>query len=101
MDEMPLMMSEEGFENDESDYHTLPRARITRRKRGLEWFVCGGWKFLCTRFVVCCYLIITYVTLAASLGVRCYVCYVGMKTKENAVIVEDTSNISPHQRMLF
>lgn len=51
LDEMPLMMSEEGFENDESDYHTLPRARITRRKRGLEWFVCGGWKFICTRFV--------------------------------------------------
>jgi phospholipid-translocating ATPase len=57
LDEMPLMMSEEGFENDESDYHTLPRARITRRKRGLEWFVCGGWKFLCTRFVIHCYLI--------------------------------------------
>ncbi|XP_044158831.1 probable phospholipid-transporting ATPase IIB isoform X2 [Bufo gargarizans] len=51
LDEMPLMMSEEGFENDESDYHTLPRARITRRKRGLEWFLCGGWKFLCTS---CC-----------------------------------------------
>ncbi|XP_037661590.1 probable phospholipid-transporting ATPase IIB isoform X5 [Choloepus didactylus] len=51
LDEMPLMMSEEGFENDESDYHTLPRARITRRQRGVEWFVCGGWKFLCTR---CC-----------------------------------------------
>uniref|UniRef100_A0A8C5MGS7 Phospholipid-transporting ATPase n=1 Tax=Leptobrachium leishanense TaxID=445787 RepID=A0A8C5MGS7_9ANUR len=51
LDEMPLMMSEEGFENDESDYHTLPRARIKRRKRGLEWFVCGGWKFLCTS---CC-----------------------------------------------
>ncbi|XP_022369402.1 probable phospholipid-transporting ATPase IIB isoform X2 [Enhydra lutris kenyoni] len=50
-DEMPLMMSEEGFENDESDYHTLPRARIARRKRGLEGFVCGGWKFLCTS---CC-----------------------------------------------
>ncbi|XP_026974602.1 probable phospholipid-transporting ATPase IIB isoform X2 [Sagmatias obliquidens] len=51
LDEMPLMMSEEGFENDESDYHKLPRARILRRKRGLEWFVCGGWKFLCTS---CC-----------------------------------------------
>ncbi|XP_070368931.1 probable phospholipid-transporting ATPase IIB isoform X21 [Equus asinus] len=51
LDEMPLMMSEEGFENDESDYHTLPRARILQRKRGLEWFVCGGWKFLCTS---CC-----------------------------------------------
>ncbi|XP_059751059.1 probable phospholipid-transporting ATPase IIB isoform X4 [Balaenoptera ricei] len=48
---MPLMMSEEGFENDESDYHKLPRARIMRRKRGLEWFVCGGWKFLCAS---CC-----------------------------------------------
>ncbi|XP_017937151.3 probable phospholipid-transporting ATPase IIB isoform X2 [Manacus vitellinus] len=45
---MPLMMSEEGFENDESDYHTLPRARISQRRRGLEWFICGGWKFLCT-----------------------------------------------------
>ncbi|XP_053570821.1 probable phospholipid-transporting ATPase IIB isoform X2 [Bombina bombina] len=51
LDEMPLMMSEEGFENDESDYHTLPKARIVRRKRGFEWFVCGGWKFLCTS---CC-----------------------------------------------
>uniref|UniRef100_A0A6I8S3S0 Phospholipid-transporting ATPase n=1 Tax=Xenopus tropicalis TaxID=8364 RepID=A0A6I8S3S0_XENTR len=51
LDEMPLMMSEEGFENDESDYQTLPRARITRRKKGLEWFLCGGWKFLCTS---CC-----------------------------------------------
>ncbi|XP_070276587.1 probable phospholipid-transporting ATPase IIB isoform X2 [Myotis yumanensis] len=51
LDEMPLMMSEEGFENDESDYHTLPRARSMRRRRGLGWFVCGGWKFLCTS---CC-----------------------------------------------
>ncbi|KAF4798262.1 putative phospholipid-transporting ATPase IIB isoform X3 [Turdus rufiventris] len=51
LDEMPLMMSEEGFENDESDYHTLPRARISQRRRGLEWFICGGWKFLCTRCV--------------------------------------------------
>uniref|UniRef100_A0A5F8H000 Phospholipid-transporting ATPase n=1 Tax=Monodelphis domestica TaxID=13616 RepID=A0A5F8H000_MONDO len=48
---MPLMMSEEGFENDESDYHTLPRARVTYRRRGIEWLVCGGWKFLCTS---CC-----------------------------------------------
>lgn len=51
LDEMPLMMSEEGFENDESDYHTLPRARVMRRRRGLGWFICGGWKFLCTRCV--------------------------------------------------
>ncbi|XP_064409595.1 probable phospholipid-transporting ATPase IIB isoform X2 [Latimeria chalumnae] len=51
LDEMPLMMSEEGFENDESDYHTLPRARVTQKKRGLGWFVCGGWKLLCTS---CC-----------------------------------------------
>ncbi|XP_056679525.1 probable phospholipid-transporting ATPase IIB isoform X4 [Monodelphis domestica] len=51
LDEMPLMMSEEGFENDESDYHTLPRARVTYRRRGIEWLVCGGWKFLCTS---CC-----------------------------------------------
>ncbi|XP_057555052.1 probable phospholipid-transporting ATPase IIB isoform X4 [Hippopotamus amphibius kiboko] len=48
LDEMPLMMSEEGFENDESDYHTLPRARLSRRKK---WFVCGGWTFLCSS---CC-----------------------------------------------
>ncbi|XP_072426945.1 probable phospholipid-transporting ATPase IIB isoform X2 [Chiloscyllium punctatum] len=51
LDEMPLMMSEEGFENDESDYHTLPRARINQKKRGLGWFVFGGWKLLCTS---CC-----------------------------------------------
>ncbi|KAI4893506.1 hypothetical protein NFI96_026589, partial [Prochilodus magdalenae] len=47
LDEMPLMMSEEAFENDESDYHTLPRARINQRRRGLGWFLCGGWKVLC------------------------------------------------------
>ncbi|XP_062870920.1 probable phospholipid-transporting ATPase IIB isoform X2 [Trichomycterus rosablanca] len=44
---MPLMMSEEAFENDESDYHTLPRARISHQQRGLGWFLCGGWKVLC------------------------------------------------------
>lgn len=49
LDEMPLMMSEEAFENDESDYQTLPRARVSQRRRGLEWFLCGGWKILCTR----------------------------------------------------
>ncbi|XP_017310328.1 probable phospholipid-transporting ATPase IIB [Ictalurus punctatus] len=47
LDEMPLMMSEEAFENDESDYQTLPRARIRQRRRGLGWFLCGGWKVLC------------------------------------------------------
>ncbi|KAM7124875.1 putative phospholipid-transporting ATPase IIB isoform 3-T3 [Molossus nigricans] len=51
LDEMPLMMSEEGFENDESDYHTLPRARALRRRRGLRWLLCGGWKSLCAS---CC-----------------------------------------------
>ncbi|XP_036891947.1 probable phospholipid-transporting ATPase IIB isoform X3 [Sturnira hondurensis] len=54
LDEMPLMMSEEGFENDESDYHTLPRARAARRRRGL-WglpqLLCGAWVSLCTS---CC-----------------------------------------------
>uniref|UniRef100_A0A8B9JBB8 Phospholipid-transporting ATPase n=1 Tax=Astyanax mexicanus TaxID=7994 RepID=A0A8B9JBB8_ASTMX len=40
-------MSEEAFENDESDYQTLPRARINQRRRGLGWFICGGWKVLC------------------------------------------------------
>uniref|UniRef100_A0A4W5M4I1 Phospholipid-transporting ATPase n=1 Tax=Hucho hucho TaxID=62062 RepID=A0A4W5M4I1_9TELE len=47
LDEMPLMMSEEGFENDESDYHTLPRARVKQRQRGLGWLLMGGWKILC------------------------------------------------------
>ncbi|CDQ63704.1 unnamed protein product [Oncorhynchus mykiss] len=47
LDEMPLMMSEEGFENDESDYHTLPRARANQRQRGLGWLLMGGWKILC------------------------------------------------------
>uniref|UniRef100_A0A672ZD57 Phospholipid-transporting ATPase n=1 Tax=Sphaeramia orbicularis TaxID=375764 RepID=A0A672ZD57_9TELE len=40
-------MSEEGFENDESDYQTLPRARVNQRQRGLGWFLFGGWKVLC------------------------------------------------------
>ncbi|CAB1345712.1 unnamed protein product, partial [Coregonus sp. 'balchen'] len=35
LDEMPLMMSEDVFENDKSDYHTLPRARVNQRPRGL------------------------------------------------------------------
>jgi len=48
---MPLMMSEEGFENDESDYQTLPRARVSQRQRGLCWFLWGGWKVLCGRYV--------------------------------------------------
>ncbi|KAI1902011.1 hypothetical protein AGOR_G00040320 [Albula goreensis] len=48
---MPLMMSEEGFENDESDYHTLPRVRVNHRHRGLGWFLLGGWKLLCSS---CC-----------------------------------------------
>uniref|UniRef100_A0A3Q4HK05 Phospholipid-transporting ATPase n=1 Tax=Neolamprologus brichardi TaxID=32507 RepID=A0A3Q4HK05_NEOBR len=47
LDEMPLMMSEEGFENDESDYQTLPRARVNQRHSGLAWFLLGGWKVLC------------------------------------------------------
>ncbi|XP_076865948.1 putative phospholipid-transporting ATPase IIB isoform X2 [Brachyhypopomus gauderio] len=51
LDEMPLMMSEEAFENEESDYHTLPRARVGHRRRGLGWFICGGWMVLCGR---CC-----------------------------------------------
>lgn len=51
LDEMPLMMSEEGFENDESDYHTLPRARANQRQRGLGWLLMGGWKILCGRYV--------------------------------------------------
>ncbi|XP_026145773.1 putative phospholipid-transporting ATPase IIB isoform X1 [Carassius auratus] len=53
LDEMPLMMSEEAFENDESDYQTLPRARVRQRSRGLGWFLCGGWKVLCTSCCEC------------------------------------------------
>uniref|UniRef100_A0A3Q2XGB8 Phospholipid-transporting ATPase n=1 Tax=Hippocampus comes TaxID=109280 RepID=A0A3Q2XGB8_HIPCM len=44
---MPLMMSDEAFENDESDYETLPRARVSLRRRGLRWFLFGGWRVLC------------------------------------------------------
>lgn len=51
LDEMPLMMSEEAFENDESDYQTLPRARVSRRQRSLGWFLMGGWKMFCSRYV--------------------------------------------------
>ncbi|XP_061903145.1 probable phospholipid-transporting ATPase IIB isoform X4 [Entelurus aequoreus] len=52
---MPLMMSEEGFENDESDYQTLPRARAGhRRSRGIGWFLLGGWRVLCCS---CCELL--------------------------------------------
>ncbi|XP_054619235.1 probable phospholipid-transporting ATPase IIB isoform X4 [Dunckerocampus dactyliophorus] len=55
LDEMPLMMSEEGFENDDSDYQTLPRARVNHRhSRGLGWFLLGGWRVLCCS---CCELV--------------------------------------------
>ncbi|XP_077446796.1 putative phospholipid-transporting ATPase IIB isoform X4 [Stigmatopora argus] len=47
LDEMPLMMSDEALENDESDYQTLPRARADRRRRGVGWFLLGGWRVLC------------------------------------------------------
>ena len=50
LDEMPLMMSEEGFENDESDYQALPRARVNPRQGGLGWFLLGGWRVLCARY---------------------------------------------------
>lgn len=50
LDEMPLMMSEEAFENEENDYHTLPRARVNQRHRGPGWFLMGGWKVLCSRY---------------------------------------------------
>ncbi|XP_051526759.1 probable phospholipid-transporting ATPase IIB isoform X1 [Myxocyprinus asiaticus] len=53
LDEMPLMMSEEAFENDESDYQTLPRARVSQTCRGLGWFLCGGWKVLCSSCCEC------------------------------------------------
>ncbi|XP_055075905.1 probable phospholipid-transporting ATPase IIB isoform X2 [Misgurnus anguillicaudatus] len=53
LDEMPLMMSEEAFENDDSDYQTLPRARVSQRRRGLAWFLCGGWKVLCSSCCEC------------------------------------------------
>lgn len=49
LDEMPLMMCEGGFENEESDYQTLPRARAARRPRGLTRLLCGLWKLLCTK----------------------------------------------------
>uniref|UniRef100_A0A671M837 Probable phospholipid-transporting ATPase IIB n=1 Tax=Sinocyclocheilus anshuiensis TaxID=1608454 RepID=A0A671M837_9TELE len=52
LDQMPLMMSEEAFENNESDYQTLPRARVSQ-KTGLGWFLCGGWKVLCTSCCEC------------------------------------------------
>lgn len=51
---MPLMMSEEGCENDEGDYHTLPRARAARRGRRPERALCGGWQSLCARLVTRC-----------------------------------------------
>lgn len=51
LDEIPLMMSEEGFENDESDYQTLPRARGNRRRRSFGWFLMRSWKMFCGGYV--------------------------------------------------
>ncbi|TRY88260.1 hypothetical protein DNTS_022639 [Danionella cerebrum] len=44
---------QEAFENEESDYQTLPRARVSQRSRGLGWFLCGGWKVLCCSCCEC------------------------------------------------
>ncbi|XP_046875687.1 probable phospholipid-transporting ATPase IIB [Hypomesus transpacificus] len=57
LDEMPLMMSEEGFENEESDYQTLPRTRVKQARGGLGWFLLGGWKMLCGRCWDCLTLV--------------------------------------------
>uniref|UniRef100_A0A8C4NK30 Phospholipid-transporting ATPase n=1 Tax=Eptatretus burgeri TaxID=7764 RepID=A0A8C4NK30_EPTBU len=44
LDEMPLMMSEEGFEADDFDYHALPKAKVLEQRRGLAWFLTNGCK---------------------------------------------------------
>ena len=44
LDEMPLMMSEEGFEADDFDYHALPKAKVLVQRRGLAWFLTNGCK---------------------------------------------------------
>ncbi|XP_032827203.1 putative phospholipid-transporting ATPase IIB isoform X1 [Petromyzon marinus] len=51
LDQMPLMMSEEGFEAEDCDYHSLPKARVIKQRRGLAWFLTGGCNSLCTS---CC-----------------------------------------------
>ena len=49
MDEVPLMLSDDGFETDENDY--LMDASRGRRSggRGLSYYLCDGWKNACSR----------------------------------------------------
>ncbi|XP_036086066.1 probable phospholipid-transporting ATPase IIB isoform X6 [Rousettus aegyptiacus] len=67
LDEMPLMMSEEGCENDEGDYHTLPRAGAARRRRRPERALCGGWQSLCSS---CCEWLINVCQRKRELSAR-------------------------------
>nr|KAF6421720.1 putative ATPase phospholipid transporting 9B (putative) [Rousettus aegyptiacus] len=64
---MPLMMSEEGCENDEGDYHTLPRAGAARRRRRPERALCGGWQSLCSS---CCEWLINVCQRKRELSAR-------------------------------
>ncbi|CAH1785189.1 unnamed protein product [Owenia fusiformis] len=48
MDEIPLMMSDDGFETDENDFLMRSRGSRGAKKRGLGWFLSGGWKILCS-----------------------------------------------------
>ncbi|KAK2148328.1 hypothetical protein LSH36_502g02038 [Paralvinella palmiformis] len=50
MDEMPLMIGNEGFETDENEYLMRPRGTHGSQKKGLCYYLCDGWKDACSRF---------------------------------------------------
>ena len=47
MDEVPLMMSDGGFDTDEGDY--LMPGGSRNRNRGLGYWLTDGWKNACAR----------------------------------------------------
>ena len=49
MDEMPLMIGNEGFETDENEYLMRPRGTHGLQKKGLCYYLCDGWKDACSR----------------------------------------------------
>ncbi len=46
MDEVPLMMSDGGFDTDEGDY-LMPGGR--RKSKGIGYWLCDGWKHACSK----------------------------------------------------
>ena len=49
LDEVPLMMQDEGFDTDENDYLMRPRGIRGPKKKSLGYYLTDGWKLACAK----------------------------------------------------